>query len=337
MNFCNNCGVDLRKDIGARFCFNCGNSIQTDDVTYTQYSNSILDPFDLPNQPSNAFGKNKFENGYKTYGIILTNLNALANNLNCSQDEVQSLLFNYITNLQEYGHQYVLLDANNNEYKNVTSEDGWKSHVGLLKDFLSDNSLAKYLFILGGHDVIPMAIIENEPKCYDDDEDIDTDMPYSYLLNSNFEELLWDGSIFKKDVQLYCGRLPVSSDLSINNIESYLYNSSNVVSSGIDTENCFGMTAKSWERASSTIIKKVQLNKKLHTSPDHTLQSAREIFNTRADIYYFNLHGSDSPSSPEFFGDQSAVISPDYLSEAEKLNFLFTEACYGAKDRKSVV
>lgn len=332
MNFCNNCGVDLRQHFGAKFCFNCGNSIENDSAASSieiSYSNS--GEFNTSIQLTNTLGKTKFENGFKSYGIILTNLTLLADKLNCGEADIELVILDYVSKIKDSGHQYVLLDTNNNSYKNLTADDGWQSHVELLKDFHKDNSQAQYLFIIGGNDVVPMAIIDNEPRCYEDDHEIDTDMPYSYLLNSNFEELLWNGSIFKKDVHLYSGRLPVSSDLNIDNIKTYLYNSSNVISDGIDTENCFGMTAKSWEKASSTIIKKIQLNKKLHTSPDHDLDSAKEIFNTRADIYYFNLHGSDSPSSPEFFGDQAAVICPDYLSDAEKLNFLFTEACYGAK------
>lgn len=332
MNFCNNCGADLRQHRGARFCHNCGNPIEMDDhLSFPQSSNFGGSSGIRPSRQAKVSGKAAFANGYDSYGIIFTNLNLLANRLNCREDEVETVVLNYISQIEECGHQYVLLDAGKNSYSNIDAHDGWQSHVELLKDFHKDNSQAEYLFIIGGHDVIPMAIIDNEPRCYDDDYKIDTDMPYTYLLNSNFEEMLWSGNIFKKDVLIYCGRLPISSDLNFDNIENYLYNASNIISSGIDAENCFGMTAKSWERASSTIIKKIQLNKNLHTSPEHNLNSAQGIFNKQADVYYFNLHGSDSPGSPEFFGDNSAVISPDYLSSAVNLNFLMTEACYGAK------
>lgn len=332
MNFCNNCGADLRQHKDARFCQNCGNPIETDaNLSFPQSSNFGSSSRVRPSVQTRASSKSTFGNDYSSYGIIFTNLNELANRLNCGEEEVETVILNYISQIEGFGHQYVLLDACNNSYSNLDAHDGWQSHVELLKDFQRDNSQAKYLFIIGGHDVIPMAIIDNEPRCYDDDYEIDTDMPYTYLLNSNFEEMLWSGNVFKKDVNLYCGRLPISSDLNLDNIEHYLFNASNVISSGIDAENCFGMTAKSWERASSTIINKIPLNKKLHTSPEHNLISAAEVFNSRADVYYFNLHGSDSPGSPEFFGDQSAVISPDYLADAENLNFLLTEACYGAK------
>lgn len=332
MNFCNNCGADLRQHKGALFCHNCGNPLETDDhLSFPQSSNFGPSSGIRPSGQTRGTGKFGFGNGYNSYGIIFTNLNALANRLNCGEKEVESVILNYISQVDECGHQYVLLDAGNNSYSNIDADDGWQSHVALLKDFHNDNSQAEYLFIIGGHDVIPMAIIDNEPRCYDDDYEIDTDMPYTYLLSGNFEELLWSGNIFKKDVHLYGGRLPISSDLNLDDVESYLHNASKVISSGIDAENCFGMTAKSWERASSTIIKKIPLSKKLHTSPDHNLNTAAGVFNTKADVYYFNLHGSDSPGSPEFFGDQAAVISPDYLADAENLNFLLTEACYGAK------
>jgi hypothetical protein len=332
INFCNHCGSDIREHKGARFCHDCGKPLEYDiKISSSQSSNTGRNNPARPSQHARVKGKSAFSNGYKSYGIIFTNLNALASKLNCSEEEVESVISSYISQAEECGHQYVLLDARNNSYNNIAADDGWQSHVQLLKDFYNDNSQAEYLFIMGGHDVVPMAIIDNEPRCYKDDSEIDTDMPYGYLIDSGFEDLLWNGNLFKKDILLYCGRLPIPSDRSLDDVNAYLSNSLNVISVGIDTENCFGMTAKSWELASNTIIKKMQLNKKLYTSPQHNLNTANEIFNTRADVYYFNLHGSDSPGSPEFFGDQSAVISPDYLRNVENLNFLMTEACYGAK------
>ena len=332
MNYCNNCGADHRQHIDTRFCYNCGNPIESDDQFSFLQSTSFGS--NNPIKPSgliSAQGKSAFGSSLNSSGIIFTNLNALSNRLKCNMEDVESIILNYISQIEECGHQYVLLDSGNNNYRDINSENGWQSHVELLKEFHYDNSQAEYLFIIGGHDVIPMAIIENEPRCYKDDYEIDTDMPYTYLLNNNFEDMLWSGDIFKKDIHLYCGRLPIPSNLQIDNLDAYLYNSRNVISDGIDADNCFGMIAKSWESASSKIINKIPINKKLHTSPEHNLSSAMDIFNTSADIYYFNLHGSDSPGSPEFFGDKSAVISPIYLGDAENLNFLVTEACYGAK------
>jgi len=332
INFCNNCGADLRQHTGARFCHNCGNPLENDDhLSFTQSSNFGSSSRVRSSGQTRDTGKSAFGNGYDSYGVIYTNLNALAYRLNCGVKEVESVILKYISQIEGCGHQYVLLDACNNSYGNLDAFDGWQSHVNLLKKFHNDNSQAEYLFILGGHDVIPMAIIDNEPRCYKDDYEIDTDMPYDYLIDSGFEDLLWNGNLFKKDILLYCGRLPLPSDRSLDDLNAYLSNSLNAISGGIDTEHCFGMTAKSWEKASSTIIKKIELTKKLYTSPEHNIQSAKGVFNTLADIYYFNLHGSDSPGSPEFFGDESAVITPKYLSQARNLNFLMTEACYGAK------
>lgn len=309
------------------------NKLGATSVHQIENDNFENDASDADNdQISSESSRNKtFGNGYNSYGIIFTNLNALANRLNCGEEEVEAVILNYISQVEECGHQYVLLDAGNNTYSNIDPDDGWQSHVAVLKDFYHANSQAEYLFIIGGHDVVPIAIIDNVPRCYKDDPEIDTDMPYGYLIDSGFEDLLWNGNLFKKDIFLYCGRLPIPSDRSLYDVDAYLSNSINVISGGIDTENCFGMTAKSWERASSTIIKKLQLTKELHTSPEHNIQSAKEVFNTQADIYYFNLHGSDSPGSPEFFGDKSPVITPEYLNQTENLNFLMTEACYGAK------
>ena len=301
------------------------------DSSNEEVETSNLDyPASNDSQP-NTDRNYSFDSDYNSFGIIFTNLNALANRLNCGREEVETIIVKYISQLEECGHQYILLDSSNNSYNKVSAEDGWQSHVELLKDFYNDNSQAEYLFIIGGHDVIPMAVVDNEPGCYQDDTDIETDMPYSYLVSDSFQEMLWGGELFRENVKLYCGRLPVPHDRTLNDVSSFLDRSARSISIGLDIDTCFGMTAKSWERASREIISHIAVSKKLYTSPEHDLDSAEEIFNSNAELYFFNLHGSDSPGSPEYFGDNSSVISPEYLIGTENSNFVMTEACYGAK------
>ena len=223
MNFCNECGADLRQQVGAKFCHNCGKPLRFEAgaKSFPDKSPEVNYSINSSWQPSSA-EKSGFNGNYNSYGIIYTNLNALAYKLDCSQNEVKSIIQDYIFQLEKCGHQYILLDAGNNSYKNLSTDHGWQSHIELLNGFRNDNSEAEFLFILGGHDVIPMAIIDNEPMCYEDDLDIETDLPYSYLLSENFEELLWNGSLFKKDIILYCGRLPTAFGCSLENIQNYL-------------------------------------------------------------------------------------------------------------------
>lgn len=328
MNFCHNCGADQRTLKRGKFCYNCGNPIENKD--FLKDSRNSIDNNGNTNLLSGS-NKSIYENEFCSHGIIFTNLKALAKKLNCGEELVESIILNYIKSVKNYGHHYVLLDAGNNLFKNITAEDGWQSHVDLLNDFQDKNSQAEFLFILGGHDLIPMPIINNKPRCYIDDHQIETDMPYSYLLSNNFEEVLWNGLLFKNKVKLYCGRLPIPIDCNINELSSFLTNSARVISGKLEIRNLYFLTAKSWESATREIINNFQMGSMFHTSPENNLDSMRLVFNPLSDLYYFNLHGSDSPNSPEFFGDDTAVIEPTFLHNAKKFNFLITEACYGAK------
>jgi len=325
MNFCDNCGADLREHKDARFCWNCGNSLNISELSNTRTPISSSLDFDSNKNSS-------FKSGFDTYGIILTHVPALSVQLNCNETEIEMLISDYIESLEKTGHQYIFIDASNNSYKTLSQDDNWVEFVELLKNVYSDLSpRPEYLFIIGGHDVIPMAIINNEPACYADDIDIDTDMPYSYLKADDFENLLWSGKIFRESVYLYSGRLPIPSDSHIDTLAQYLNKAVKALDYGVAINSCYGMTAESWVAASRKIIENVDTIKKLHTSPDIDLYNVDGVFNTSAQLYYFNLHGSDAPGSPEFFGDSDKAISPDFLRNAENLNFLISEACYGAK------
>ncbi|RAR73739.1 hypothetical protein [Flavobacterium aciduliphilum] len=302
-------------------------------------SSNQIESYNYENESNNNNDQSNFEilrnqsfnNGYNSYGIIYTNLNALAKRLNCGEEEVESTILNYISQVEEYGHQYILLDAGNNSYSNIDADDGWKSYVELLKDFQNDNSQAEYLFIVGGHDVVPMAIIDNEPRCYQDDLEIDTDMPYSYLKTDNFELLLWNGNIFKESLLLNVGRIPFATDSDIYDLKNYLDRSSNSFLTNVQINNCFGMTALSWKSASEKIIQNANAQKILHTSPQIDINSVDNVYDESAELYYYNLHGSNAPNASQFYGDNGGAVAPKHIAKAVNPNFFITEACYGAK------
>lgn len=327
INFCNSCGADLRLLSELKFCSNCGNKLidNSQNSSARKIDNSLSYSSRLKN-------KTTFEDGFNSYGIIFTNTVALANSLNSNENEVNDIINNYILQIKESGHQYVILDAGNNSIKNLSSENDWNSHVELLKSFYDSNSLkAEYLFIIGGHDVIPMSIIDNVAGCYANDSDIDTDMTYSYLAHENFETLLWNGNIFKENLLLNVGRLPFATNSQANDLQNYLDKSSNSILSNIQINNCFGLTALSWKSASEKIIRNAVAQKVLHTSPHVDINTVDNLYNNSAELYYYNLHGSDAPTTAQFFGDSGSAIAPRHIAEAINPNFFVTEACYGAK------
>ncbi|GAA4053324.1 C25 family cysteine peptidase [Flavobacterium chungnamense] len=317
MKFCHNCGENLASHRGSKFCSNCGTALILSE------SNRITDS-NKPPQPSKV--------NYDSYGIIFTNTVAIADNFGIEQAEVINILADYIEKLISVSHQYIILDASNNSYVNLNPDDTWENHVKLLRDYYNDlESKPEYLFIIGGHNIIPMAIINNQAGCYEDDSDIDTDMPYSYLKIENFESLLWNGNIFKESLLLNVGRIPFATDSDIYDLKNYLDRSSDSVLTNVQINNCFGMTALSWKSASEKIIQNANAQKILHTSPQIDINSVDNVYDESAELYYYNLHGSDAPSASQFYGDNGGAVAPKHIAKAVNPNFFITEACYGAK------
>jgi hypothetical protein len=318
MKFCHNCGENLQEHISAKFCYNCGV-----ELTENNGENIAL----KINQEII-----KLDEGFSSFGIIFTNTKALAEKFRAKQPDIINTINKYIEKLKTSLHQYILLDTSFNSKKIISPNDSWKCHVELLSDFYKSLSGdPEYLFIIGGHDIIPMPIINNQARCYESDTDIDTDMPYSYLKSNDFESLLWNGKIFKENLILNVGRLPFATDGNTNDLEKYLERASNSISTNVQINNCFGMTALSWKSASEKIIQNAKASKALHTSPQVDINSVDNVYNESAELYYYNLHGSDAPSASQFYGDNGSAVATKHIAKAVNPNFFITEACYGAK------
>jgi hypothetical protein len=177
-----------------------------------------------------------------------------------------------------------------------------------------------------------MPIFDNWVDVDVPDFDYDTDLPYSYLKSYDVEEMAWDGSLYYEDVKLHVGRLPFGEDFNKSQLTNYFDKVILALSQGFEIGNCFGLSASGWQDASETVLDSLSIeNKDINFSPDVSLYSVDEVFDEASDILYFNLHGSDAPEQPHFFGDYDPAISTDQISRMEKNNIIITEACYGAK------
>ncbi len=80
-----------------------------------------------------------------------------------------------------------------------------------------------YLFIVGGADVIPMPVL---PQYISDpdysDTDIDSDIPYAYLLGERTYPMLGTAEIFQYEQYFHTGRLPLAHDASLDDLAGYL-------------------------------------------------------------------------------------------------------------------
>ncbi len=346
MNYCPNCGINISDHPGAKHCFQCGKKLDTD--SYDE-SKSVFSKVGGEAGP--------FDQKYDSYGIIYTDLNALSDTYKTNKALVKNLVNKYIERLKKISHHYILVDISSEHHfsdqTSLSATDPWQLHVDLIRDTVNRlNTPIEYLFIIGGHNIIPMPVISNEPRVYPYDSDIDTDMPYAYLVGDGFEELLWDGSPFNQEVKLHVGRIPLAPDGGIQDLSSFLNRSSTARTTGFEINSLFGMSAYSWKRASEEIIRNTQFKKVLHTSPEINLYSIGNIFNHTANLFFFNLHGSDTPDNPYYFGDphregeggmepveEPRVVTPQLMTRSIMPNIIVSEACYGAKfidyDQKS--
>lgn len=271
-----------------------------------------------------------FQNGYDSYGIILTDTRKIAKLCRTTSNDILNIIKEYTQKLSIFGHQYIIFDYDSSRYQN----QGWENCVDELSKFYDKQSIVpQYLFIIGGDDIIPMPVFDNLSNVDVPDSDYESDLPYSYLQSYGIEYSIWDGTLYQDEVKLHVGRLPFGADFEKNHLTSYFYKVINAFESDFSISNCFSLSAQSWQDASEAVLDGLAINQKyINFSPNVTINDVDEIFDTTSDILYFNLHGSDVYEQPQFFGDYGyQAISPMQISKLQKYNIIITEACYGAK------
>jgi hypothetical protein len=215
-----------------------------------------------------------------------------------------------------------------------------------------------YLFIIGGEDVIPMPVIRHymadNPNL--NDKDIDTDIPYAYMLGGKTTKLLESGKLFEYEQYFHVGRLPFALDASLDDLTGYLRR---VAECGgkLALNHYYGQTNMPWGEESQVVCTPLRnagltsasnAYKNLYIEIDnHQYDIVQgelfyslpiygkfldKVFDKEADFYYFNLHGSDRPTDAGFYADYiGEAIMPRNIASIERNNFFVTEACYGGK------
>ena len=271
-----------------------------------------------------------FQNGFNSYGIILTDTRKIAKLCRSTSNDIFNIIKDYAHKLSNFGHQYVIFDYDSSRYQN----NSWQNYVDELSKFYNSQSFEpEYLFIIGGDNIIPMPVFDKDCDVDVSDFDYESDLPYSYLQSYGIEYAIWDGSLFQDEVKLFVGRLPFGDDFEKSHLTSYFDKVIHALEIDFQISNCFSLSARSWQEASEAVLESLNLQKKfIDFSPSVNLNNVEDIFDRSSDILYFNLHGSDAFEQPQFFGDNSyKAISPMQISKLQRYNFIITEACYGAK------
>ncbi len=305
------------------------------------------------------------------YGILFTNVAALAKRLGVDEGKLRSLLEDFISKKRDCGVSYKLVDAGNYSFKksglfggtrtvHLNRESALWDYMEILLDVHNrevkkGEPESQYLFIVGGDDVIPMPCVRHYIQSEKSkDNTIDTDMLYAYPYGKQMIPLLENQEIFKYDQLFYVGRLPFGEDASIEDMFDYLQR--NISSCGVvPMTEAYGQCDPHWQRVSSAVSSKFvregyyrdysrQLSgdyyyKGLIVSPMVVYDNVNQVFNDEASFYYFNLHGSDAKGNAGYFGVMLnkeekgglPVIGPAHMYSCKSANVVISEACYGGR------
>lgn len=344
--FCPECGNPCHDD--HTFCARCG----------TRLPAAAAKPA-TPTPPAAAAEKES----RPVEGAIFTNLEALARKLRVDRETVRRLLDAYAEQALGHGIRYRLLDAGDYAWRNPAAKgarerlaptDSWEEHIRLLADHYrygraTTKEESCYLFIIGGDDIVPMPRLPQYITAPDySDTDIDSDLPYAYLLGERTRELLRTAEIFRYEQYFHVGRLPLAADAAAEDLAGYLHRAAH----GCGTariDRAYGLTDRTWLSASASVCTPLRreglcdggfrddriYDRELFVSPCVERSVIEEVFDRDAGLYYFNLHGSDAPTACSFYASYRQqlyeAISPRQLASAERPNIVVTEACYGGK------
>ena len=302
------------------------------------------------------------------YGVIFTNIKLLALKFGVSESTINGLLEDFIAQKQKYGVYYHLINVDNytflNENKTVHLDTSCKepwSYMEILNDFQNyaeDHSLPefRYLFIIGGDDIIPMARIKHyrlgEPKKWRE-KDIETDMIYAYSYSPDMISKMERQEIFEYDQRFHIGRLPMGTDTTLDDFSGYLKRCVACSDKGIPMHNAYAQSDPNMKQIAVTATKTLNdggwLRKLSHLSedkyyggiilsPEFVAENLNLVFDRDASLYHFSLHGCDAPEyrgygGYSFLTNQNCKLAvvPEYLAACRKPNAVMANSCYGAR------
>ena len=335
--YCPECGT--QNAASANFCCNCGTPLNDDEPVREYESNA-------------DFGHASPSSLSRQAGILYTDSMRLAEKYGCSQREVRQVLAEFMSQSAQCNMHWQLLDVADHS-RHFNDKDFWLEHNELISRFMQDHRIAygmqTPLFIIGGHDVIPIPMVEDVFGTADDGK-IPCDM--SYAFTGNFFSDLWeygDHSVTEKSVRNTVSRLPLEDGEMTSALEDDLTPYFNLCSlyyeDGIPVDKVMMTANASWLPASKTMSEHLPLihhaenpdlvKHNMYVSPPvsaHDEDTTEPVLHTLEEtgMLLFNLHGADSHSMSGFYNDYGEAFSLDMLEETTARVFN-TVACFGAR------
>lgn len=378
--FCPNCGKKCEDN--TLFCSNCGIKLPAAKApervsppveppaqpVKTSATPNLVAPTAVASAVSGASATpGKCFGGDVAEGVLFTNIQVLSRKFSVDSSMIRKLLAAYAEASMGLGIRYHIIDvadylclnpdAGHKRQVSLSPTDSWVEHIRVLADYFrygrsTTEEHTNYLFIIGGDDIIPMPVL---PQYITDpdysDTDIESDIPYAYLLGEQTYDLLGTAKIFEYEQYFHVGRLPFAANASLDDLVGYLSRASKACGT-MDITRGYGQTDLSWLGATATVSEPFHRHKlcrgddrlderiyvrNLFISPCVERSIIDQVFDRNAGIYYFNLHGSDAPTMCSFYASYEQqsyeAITPQQMALAANPNVVVTEACYGAKFR----
>ena len=331
--FCPECGTKVDAD--ARFCPNCGTRLDS-----------------LEEEPEQVEENSFYENSDdEQIGVIFTDTHKLSEKYGCSQDEVMTVIESFREQSREHGMEWYLLDAPG--YVEDKDAPFWLDYNEAISDFMQEYDLPRGVeipvFIIGGHDVIPIPMVEDVFGSSDTGH-IPCDMCYCF--GGNFFSDLWDygdHSITEDYVRNNVARLPLEDgamDTSLaDDLGDYFERCTQYYDEGLSVDAVMMEANASWLPASKTMSEHLPLvnhaddpdmvQDGMYVSPPVSTEdedSVEPVIDTldECGMLLFNLHGAGSEGMSGFYNDDGEAFCTGMLNNtnAQVLN---TVACYGAR------
>lgn len=329
--YCEICGY--RLEAGLRFCENCGAPVDPtsgEECAMPEVSGRWFAFFEPGFSDASAVRQAVGASDVDMTCVVFTNLAALQADCGDGYRRLFDALLTYVADQRAMGRCVVLLDASANRVRRL-HYGSWQDHVTLLKDAIDlfkeqGGREVTHVFIIGGHEVIPMAVVDN--LAMDPDADIDTDLPYATLKTED----PWMSGSSALTPNLHVGRLPAGRGMAADAAVRYLTHATEIQRCGLGDPASFSLTAKVWTDPSQVVAQVIGTSA-LHTSPVITADTIGHVFDRRANWLFFNLHGSDV--APGWYGqegeDYPEAVVPSTLLDCDRFNVVSVGACYGAR------
>ena len=335
--FCPECGNKLDDDM--LFCPECGTKVEQVSAKGTE------DPILVK-------------------GILFTHIPSLAQKLSVSPQDITDLLDSFIRLKAEQGVLYRLADAGAeskgffSRRRSLAQNSPWYEYADILKQIHDEETRkheepSTFLFIIGGDDIIPMPAIPHYlgNEACDADKKIDTDILYAYPYGAQMNDAICSGQLFFYDALFYVGRLPLATDAVFQDLAGYLQRV--IENPVIDVDAGYGQCDPHWMKVTAKVTNRISreqlfpnynplpkdiLYNQLFLTPEVDHKVIGQVFNTNAQLLFFNLHGSAAKETFYFLGqstkdseDWRIAIYPAAIAACNHPNVVVSEACYGAR------